>query len=139
MDFSTVFHFLSCFCVCGACHSFLLYAIWKGLGPSFSCYFFRPLPFRPWLSTCFKELLILILCDPKIANLDFMWSQKWRDILWHQVVLRFFFFSINRLLAQCYSKQKWRYKGYIRFFKYKNVTGIVWSSPGARVTSDGFK
>ena len=98
---------LNLLCVCGACHSFLLYAIRKRLCPRFSCYFFGPLPSRPWLSTCFKESLISVLHDTKNDVIT----------LWRQVDLRFFFFSINRLLAQCFSKRKWRYKGHMWLFK----------------------
>ena len=51
---------LALICVCGACRSFLLYALQNRLGPRFSSWFFWTLALssRYWLSVCFKELLV---------------------------------------------------------------------------------
>ena len=58
--FFNAFSLLTLLCVCGACHSFLLYDLRKRLGPRFSSWFFwtLALPSRSWLSACFKELLV---------------------------------------------------------------------------------
>ena len=133
MDFFAFFNCSLTLCLwCMPCHIYFLNVNQKRLDPRFSWhFFFWNLAFSVFpLTTCFKELPISVLYDRKNDVIPY-------DVMHFESFL--FFFSINRVLAQCYSKSKWMYTCCMWFSKLMDIYSFVWSSPRTRVTSDNFK
>lgn len=132
MDFFAFFNCSLTLCLwCMPCYVYSWMLIERDWILGFLDIFFKTLPsqsshLQPVLKNC-QSLFYMIV--------------KMMSYLMMSCILRFFFFffSINRVLAQCYSKSKWMYTCCMWFSKLMDIYSFVWSSPRTRVTSDNFK